>query len=280
MTTTGPSAPIGVQALTATLGAEVTGVDLADVDAATLEALKKAWLEHKVLVLRDQHVTHEQHIAFGRQFGELEIHPFATGTLGDSGHEEIVQITSTAERLVAANTWHSDVTWREVPSMGSILRGVVIPQVGGDTCFADTTAAYDRLSDDWKARVDNKFAVHDFMRTFGRGVPAEKLEEMRSAYPPARHPVIRTHPETGARGIYTNRQFTSHVDSVDADESEAILRRLERSVMDPSVQCRIRWEVDTFVMWDNRAVQHYATDDYWPETRTVERVTVVGDRPY
>ena len=141
MTTTGPSAPIGVQALTATLGAEVTGVDLADVDAATLEALKKAWLEHKVLVLRDQHVTREQHIAFGRQFGELEIHPFATGTLGDSGHEEIVQITSTAERLVAANTWHSDVTWREVPSMGSILRGVVIPQVGGDTCFADTTAA-------------------------------------------------------------------------------------------------------------------------------------------
>ena len=174
MTTTGPSAPIGVQALTATLGAEVTGVDLADVDAATLEALKKTWLEHKVLVLRDQHITREQHIAFGRQFGELEIHPFATGTLGDSGHEEIVQITSTAERLVAANTWHSDVTWREVPSMGSILRGVVIPQVGGDTCFADTTAAYDRLSDDWKARVDDKFAVHDIMRTFGRGVPAEK----------------------------------------------------------------------------------------------------------
>ncbi|MCP4843919.1 MAG: TauD/TfdA family dioxygenase [Actinomycetia bacterium] len=273
-------APIGIRQLTATLGAEVTGVDLAEVDGPTLGALRRIWIDHKVLVIRDQHISREQHIAFGRQFGELEIHPFATGTLGDSGHEEIVQITSTAERLVAANTWHSDVTWREEPSMGSILRGVVIPPVGGDTCFADTAAAYDRLSDEWKARVDDKFAVHDFVPTFGRGVPVEKMDEMRATYPVARHPVIRTHPETGARGIYTNRPFTTHIDGVEADESEEILRRLERSIMDPSVQCRIRWEVDTFVMWDNRAVQHYATDDYWPETRTVERVTVVGDRPY
>ena len=274
------SAALEIRPLTATLGAEVVGVDLADVDGSTLDAIRQAWLDHKVLVLRDQHITREEHIAFGRRFGDLEIHPFATGTLGDSGHDEIVQITSKPERLVAANTWHSDVTWREEPSMGSILRGVVIPPAGGDTCFADTAAAYERLPDDWKDRVDDKVAVHDFVKTFGRGVPPEKMEEMRATYPPARHPVIRTHPETGARGIYTNRQFTSHVEGVDDEESEAIINRLERAILDPSVQCRVRWQVDTFVMWDNRAVQHFATDDFWPETRTVERVTVVGDRPY
>ena len=137
-----------------------------------------------------------------------------------------------------------------------------------------------RLPDYWKDRVDDKVAVQDFVKTFGRGVPPEKMEEMRATYPPARHPVIRTHPETGARGIYTNRQFTSHVEGVDDEESEAIINRLERAILDPSVQCRVRWQVDTFVMWDNRAVQHFATDDFWPETRTVERVTIVGDRPY
>ena len=271
---------VEVRPITATLGAEVTGIDMADVDGPTLDAIRKAWLDHKVLVLRDQHITREEHIAFGRLFGELEIHPFATGTLGDSGHEEIVQITSTPERLVAANTWHSDVTWREAPSMGSILRGVELPPAGGDTCFADTAAAYERLSDDWKARIDDKVAVHDFMATFARGVPADKLDEMRAQYPPARHPVVRTHPETGARGSYTNRQVPPPVAGGDADESEAILGRLERAIMEPSVQCRIRWQVDTFVMWDNRTVQHYATNDYWPQRRVVERVTVAGDRPY
>lgn len=268
--------PIDVRPITATLGAEVSGVDMADLDAETLEELRKAWLDHKVLVLRDQAITVEEHIAFGRRFGDLEVHPFVPGR---DGYPEIVTLRSTPERKYAAAVWHSDVTWRQEPSMGSILRGVVIPPAGGDTCFADAGAAYQRLSDEWKDRIDGLVAVHDhgaFVRNASEEEKAKRAEE----FPAAHHPVVRTHPETGQKSIYTNRAFVSHIEGVSAEESDEILRHLERRIMDPSVQCRIRWEVDTFVMWDNRAVQHYATDDFHPETRHVERVTIVGDRPF
>jgi taurine dioxygenase len=263
--------------ITGTLGAEVAGVDMVNPDDAMIDELRKAWLDHKVLVIRDQHITTEEHIEFGRRFGELEIHPFATN---DRDHPEIVRIKSNDKFQYAASNWHSDVTWREEPSMGSILRGVVIPPVGGDTSFADTAAAYDRLSDEVKERVDDLYAIHDFSQTFGQRMSPEERAEKQKEYPPARHPVIRTHPETGARGIYTNGSFVSHIDGVSEDESRKLLRVLATAVMSPSVQCRVKWDVDTFVMWDNRAVQHHASNDFWPETRHVERVTIVGDKPF
>ena len=268
-----------VRPITATLGAEVSGVDMADVDDDTIEHLRKVWMEHKVLVIRDQPISIEEHIAFGRRFGELEVHPFTDGI---EGHPEIVLLEAggdSGKQFVAAG-WHSDVTWRAEPSMGSILRGRDVPAVGGDTCFADATEAYDRLTDEWKERVDDLVAVHDYARVFANRVKPEEEEEIRAKYPPQRHPVIRTHPETGARGIYTNIGFTSHVEGVSAEESSEILRHLERAIMNPSVQCRIRWEKDTFVMWDNRAVQHAATNDFLPAYRRMERVTIIGDRPY
>jgi alpha-ketoglutarate-dependent taurine dioxygenase len=260
-------------------GAEVSGVGLADIDDPTRDELRKAWLDHKVLVMRDQDITTEEHIAFGRLFGELEIHPFIDDI---DGHPEIVVLEAggdTGKTFVAAG-WHSDVTWRAEPSMGSILRGREVPEVGGDTCFADATAAYDRLSDEVKEKVDDAFAVHDYARVFARGVESEEQAEMREKYPPQRHPVVRTHPETGARGIYTNIGFTSHIEGVDEDESSRLLRQLEAAIMDPSVQIRVRWRPGTFVMWDNRAVQHAATSDFLPAYRRMERVTVAGDRPY
>lgn len=274
-----PTATLTVEPITGTLGAEVSGIDLADVDDVTASELRRAWLTHKVLVLRDQHVKIDEHIAFGRRFGELEVHPF---TEGIDGYPEIVLLEAggdTGKTFVAAG-WHSDVTWRAEPSMGSILRGRDVPDVGGDTCFADATAAYDRLEDDWKERVDDLVAVHDFARVFGARVKPEEREAMRETYPPQHHPVIRTHPETGARAIYTNIGFTSHIEGLEAEESDAILRHLERAIMNPSVQMRVRWQPDTFVMWDNRAVQHSATTDFLPAYRRMERVTIVGDRPY
>ncbi|MFT5203237.1 MAG: taurine dioxygenase [Candidatus Aldehydirespiratoraceae bacterium] len=268
---------IECQRLTGTLGAEVTGVDMANPTDSMIDDIKKAWLDHKVLVIRDQHITVEEHIAFGRCFGDLEIHPFATGL---KGYPEIVKIKSKPESLYAASNWHSDVTWREEPSMGSILRGVVIPPVGGDTSFADAVAAYNRLPDAVKERVDDKFAVHDFTNTFGRRLSTEDRAAKQAEFPPARHPVIRTHPETGERSIYTNRVFVTHIEGVDAAESDELISTLELAMLSPSVQCRVKWDVDTFVMWDNRAVQHQASNDFWPETRHVERVTIIGDRPF
>jgi taurine dioxygenase len=260
-------------------GAEVSGFDMANVDDSTRDDLRKAWLDHKVLVLRDQDVTIEEHIAFGRLFGELELHPF---TEGIEGYPEIVKLEAggdSGSRFVAAG-WHSDVTWRAEPSMGSILRGRIVPDVGGDTCFADATAAYDRLDKELKSIVDDAFAIHDYMRVFGSRVNPAEVDETRAKYPAQRHPVIRTHPETGARGIYTNIGFTSHIEGMDADESKRILARLERAMMDPSIQIRVRWQPNTFVMWDNRAVQHAASADFFPAHRVMERVTVIGDRPY
>ncbi len=268
---------LDVQPLTATIGAEVFGIDLAEVSADQLDELRKAWLDWKVLFFRDQHITTEEHIAFGRLWGELEVHPFAPD---DAEHPEIVVIESNEHSQYAAARWHSDVTWRQEPSLGSVLRGRIIPPAGGDTCFADAATAYDRLSDEWKQRLDGLVAVHDFTRTFGRDLSPEKLAEKQKQFPVAHHPVIRTHPESGAKVIYTNRSFVSHIEGVSEDESRAIVEHLERAIQDPSVQCRFRWQVDSFAMWDNRCTQHFATNDFFPETRRVERVTIKGDRPF
>lgn len=164
--------------------------------------------------------------------------------------------------------------------MGSILRGIVIPPVGGDTSFACAGAAYRQLAADVREQIDDLHAIHDYSRVFGRGLSVEERAEKQKEYPPARHPVVRTHPETGERSIYTNRGFVSHIEGVDAEESRRLIGILERAIMSPSVQCRVQWEVDTFVMWDNRAVQHQASNDFWPETRHVERVTIIGDKPF
>ena len=263
--------------MTAVIGAEIGGVDLAAVDADTLEELRKAWMDWKVLFFRDQHISVAAHVGFGRMWGELEVHPFAPS---HPDHPEIVVITSNAEHQYAAANWHSDVTWRAEPSLGSILRGRVIPPQGGDTVFADATAAYDSLSDEWRARIDPLVAVHDYTHVFGRGVDETKREEMRQKYPAQRHPVVRTHPETGARGIYTNKSFVSHLEGMTREESLPILDHLQAAISSPNVQCRFRWAVDSFAMWDNRCTQHFATSDFWPETRVVERVTVAGERPY
>lgn len=266
-----------VRPLTVTIGAEVHGVDLASVDDHQLDELRKLWLDWKVLFFRDQNITKAEHVAFGERFGTLEVHPFAPN---DDDHPEILRIISSPKGLYAASSWHSDVTWRERPSFGSILRGVRIPAVGGDTLFSDAGAAYNRLSDEWKERVDGLVAVHDYTKTFGAGVPADKQQEMREKYPPSRHPVIRTHPDTGAKLIYTNGTFVASIDGLSDAETTEVVTHLERAIMDPSVQCRFRWQENSFAMWDNRAVQHYATNDFWPETRVVERVTIEGDRPY
>ena len=269
---------IEVRPITATIGAEISGFDMAEVDTDTLEEIRKAWLDYKVLVLRDQRITVEEHIAFGRLFGELEVHPF---TQDIDGHPEIVVLEAggdTGKRFVASG-WHSDVTWRAEPSMGSILRGASVPDVGGDTCFADAGAAYGSLKDEWKERVDGLFAIHDFTNVFGAGIDPERLAEEQAKYPPARHPVVRTHPETGQRGIYTNTAFTARIEGVSDEESDEIISHLERAIMHPNVQCRVRWQKDTFVMWDNRITQHCATNDFLPAHRRMERVTIIGDRP-
>jgi taurine dioxygenase len=259
------------------IGAEVEGVDLTrPIPAAVREELHRALLEWKVLFLRDQHVTGEQHRRFARLWGELEVHPF----LPAGEVPEVVRFEKGDRTKGYENVWHSDVSWRRLPSMASVLRAVEVPELGGDTLWCDMGAAYDGLGDGLRARIDGLVAVHDFVASFGRGMPADKLAEMRAEYPPATHPVVRTHPETGRRTLYVNRIFTSHIVGLEPDDSDELLDRLCRQADVPEYQIRFRWQPDSIAWWDNRATQHYAVSDYWPQRRVMERATIIGDQPF
>ena len=268
--------------MTPTIGAEVEGIDLSrPLDFRTVSALRRALLDWKVLFFRDQDITTEQHLAFARNFGDLEVHPFAPQK---PGYPEVLAITHDANSRGKENTWHSDVTWRLEPSLGSILRALEIPPVGGDTLFADMYAAYDGLKDEVKAKVEGKVAVHDFVNfrkgMRKRGVSEEEIAAFDRQYPKVEHPVIRTHPETGRKAIYVNAGFTQHIVGMEKAESDALLAHLYAQAAIPEYQCRFRWTKNAIAFWDNRASQHYAASDYFPAVRRMERVTVVGDRPY
>ncbi|HZN15910.1 MAG TPA: TauD/TfdA family dioxygenase [Acidimicrobiales bacterium] len=274
MTTT---AALDVQPLTATIGAEIGGVDLADeLPDATVSALRDALLAWKVIFFRDQKLDRDSHIAFGRRFGDLEVHPL---TPKGQEHPEVFVIPAGGE-FRAPDTWHSDVTWRPEPSMGSILRAVELPPLGGDTLWADMGAAYDLLDDATKEQVDGMVALHDYTRAFGIGRPPEVQEKMRAKHPTVEHPVVRTHPETGRKTIYVNGSFTCGIKGMDDAEARLLLFKLQRQATIPDVQCRFRWRPGSVAFWDNRATQHCVSNDFLPNKRVMERVTVIGDRPY
>ncbi len=267
-----------VEPLTATIGAEISGVDLAsNLSEGTVAAIRAALLEWKVIFFRDQsELDRDRHIAFGRQFGDLEVHPL---TPPDQKEPEIFVLPSEGERR-APDVWHSDVTWRPEPSLGSILRIVESPPLGGDTLWADMGAAYDLLDDRTRERIDALVALHDYARVFGRHLPPDRQAEMRERHPTAEHPIVRTHPETGRRTIYVNRAFTCGINGMKDEEAGPLLASLYRTATVPDVQCRFRWAPGSVAFWDNRATQHCVSNDFLPHRRVMERVTVVGDRPY
>jgi taurine dioxygenase len=268
---------IEIRPLSPTIGAEIYGVNIAEpIEDAVIAEVRAALNAHKVIFFRDQDITQEQHIAFARRFGALEIHP---ATPKAQANREVLRIAHGPESRGVENFWHSDVTWRAEPSLGSLLRAIEVPEVGGDTLFADMVAAYEGLSPAMKEWTCSLTAVHDIVRGFS-GRLGKSDDEMRALYPPVEHPVIRTHPETGQRAIYVNTAFTSHIKGLSKGESEWLLRHLYAQAAKPEYQCRFRWKANSIAFWDNRAGQHYAASDYFPAVRIMERVTVAGDRPY
>jgi taurine dioxygenase len=268
---------ISVRPLTPTIGAEIGGLRMSgDVPDEQIAEIRQALLDWKVIFFRDQDVAIDEHVAFGRKFGELEVHPF---TPNREDHPEVVVIHHDERSTSGQNDWHSDVTWRLEPSLGSILRGRIIPAVGGDTLFSDMYAAYEGLPDDVKETIEGRTAKHSFVYSFGKRMDDEKRAAFLEQYPEPHHPVVRTHPETGRRGLYVNAAFTVSIDDMDPDESARLLRFLYRQASVPEYQCRFRWEENSVAFWDNRSVQHYAAFDYQPNVRRVERVTVIGDKP-
>jgi taurine dioxygenase len=260
-----------------TLGAELSGVDITvDLAPEVVAEIGRALADYKVIFFRDQPLTPERHVAFARCFGELEVHPFIPA---NSGQPELVRFEKSAEVAGYENSWHHDVTWRAIPSKAAVLHAISVPGVGGDTLFSDMCAAYDSLEDDVKERLEGLRAVHDFVRAFGAQVPEDRRAEMRATYPLVEHPVVVTHPVTGRKLLYVNRNFTERIVGLDADESTELLEICFAQAAVVEHQVRFRWRDDSVAMWDNLAVQHYASSDYWPHTRTMERASIVGTRP-
>ncbi|MEU9022047.1 TauD/TfdA family dioxygenase [Actinomadura sp. NPDC048394] len=260
----------------ATIGAEIPDIDLSlPLDDEVLTELRRALLEYKVLFFRDQHLTGPQHAAFARHWGEPQIHPF----LPKADSPEVVRLAHDAESPGVENIWHSDASFTRTPPFGSILRAVQVPDIGGDTMWADMAAAYDGLPDDVRRAIDGLTATHDFTQSFGKLMSDDQLAEARKKNPPVQHPVVRTIPETGRKLIYVNRVFTAHIDGVSEADSAELLDILIDQARHPEYQVRFHWKPGSIAFWDNRVTQHYALCDYYPRPRVMERVTIIGDQP-
>jgi len=276
------AAPFRIERLGASLGAEIHDLDLkAPVADDTFKAFEAALVEHKVLVLRDQHLTTAQHVRFSRMFGDLEVHPMRP----QGEFPEILVLDNHKDNpVLSTDVWHSDTTFRKNPTKYTILRCEIMPELGGDTLWANMEAAYAGLSDSFRAMIAGLRAVHDFQnfRVLFKNTDEDraKLHRMEDMFPNPSHPVVRTHPVTGRKSIYVNPQFTLRIEGMEPAESRAILDVLFAQARVPEYQFRLRWAPGTIVFWDNRSTQHYAANDYYPARRRMERTAVVGDVPY
>ncbi|RYG27433.1 MAG: taurine dioxygenase, partial [Burkholderiales bacterium] len=262
---------------TPTIGAELSGVDLAaPLSDSVAELVREAWLTRKVIFFREQDIDHASHLRLGRLFGELEGHPVIPHVEGHphiliiKGVEGVTPTAETIEQFKAYNKWHTDVTFRARPSIASVLRMRLMPALGGDTIWADMAAVYAGLPDAVKARIADLDAEHDIIHSFGGRVSEEKKAQLAQAFPPVRHPMVRTHPETGEKIVYVNHTFTSRILGVEQEESDALLNLIYDRVKVPEYQVRFRWTPNAIGIWDNRSTQHYAVGDYWPADRVLE----------
>lgn len=273
-------APFETVRLGGNIGAEIRGLDLRrPMDDACFERLHAAFVRHEVLVFRGQDLSLDEQMAFGRRFGELSIHPFSPNL--DDQREVIVLDYSADNPPALTDQWHADETFRTAPPAITILRAKVVPAYGGDTLFASMTAAYTGLSERMKQYIHGLEAIHDFKPWRPLFTSSEahqaKLRELERAFPNPSHPVVRVHPVTGRRVINVNAQFTTKIKGLGADESTMLLNYLYDRAKTPEFQLRVKWEPDTVVMWDNRSVHHYAPHDYYPQRRTMNRITVAGE---
>ncbi|MFF4544733.1 TauD/TfdA dioxygenase family protein [Streptomyces sp. NPDC001435] len=282
---------IEVEPLTCTIGAELSGVNLADAarDDGLFAQLRSLLLQYKVLFLRDQDITRADHVAFAERFGPLEDHPVAGS---DPDHPGLVRIykdlDSPAEHY--ENALHTDGTWRTNPSMGAVLRCIESPPVGGDTIWVNMAEAYRRLPEHIKSQIEGLRARHSIEASFGAILPEEQRHALKERFPDAEHPVVRTHPETAEKILFVNAFATHFVNYHTprnvrfgqdyAPGASQLLTYLISQAAIPEHQVRFRWRPNSVAIWDNRSTQHYAVQDYWPAVRKMERAGIVGDRPF
>ena len=292
MTVTDTRVDLDITPLSANIGAVIRGVDVRNLDEATVREIRRVWLERKVVFFPEQDLDPVSHQAFAAQFGEpTEGHPVIPGI---DGYPNVFEIDYTkARQLYAAYGsvsdqgqglhWHTDVTFVQRPPLGSILRAVAAPAAGGDTLFSSQQAAFEALSPTLQAFLETLSAVHDGRQAFQAifdqvGSGRWEGEELPSLEPVV-HPVVRTHPETGAKVLFVNPGFTSHIVELGRSESDALLAFLYAHSVRPEFTVRYHWSEGDVGFWDNRVTQHSVVGDFGEQHRVIQRVTLRGDAP-
>jgi taurine dioxygenase len=274
------SRSISILPLNPVIGAEIEGLDLRqELSGDDIAAIKAALDRHQVVFFRDQDITPEQHLAFGRRFGELHVHPKDRGKPRADWPELLPVHADANTARIVGDKWHTDVSCDERPPLASILHLTVVPESGGDTLFSSMYAAYEALSEPMKRMLDPLTATHDGAPNYADRAKRNREHDPSRVDPVAVHPVVATHPSTGRKTLYVNSVFTVRINELGEAESKAVLEFLFAHVQRPEFQCRFRWRRNSIAFWDNRAVQHYAVWDYYPAVRSGSRVTIRGDRP-
>jgi taurine dioxygenase len=276
---------ITVDPISGACGAEIGGVDLSqDLDDATFGEIKQAFVDHQVIFFRDQTLSENQHKAFGKRFGTLNIHP---RYIPLEGHPEIFPIRKNPEdSRIVGDSWHHDLTHLPEPPLGAVLYGLEVPPVGGDTMFANQYLAYETLSGGLKETLQALKGVHDNRIqapkvTIARNSErTSKLREGDNAEEPeCEHPVVITHPDSGRKALYVNKIRTNRFAGMTEEESRPLLDYLCEHAIKPEFTCRFRWRQGSIAFWDNRCVMHKALNDYPGHKRYMNRVTINGARP-
>jgi taurine dioxygenase len=261
MTASAVGTELNVRQLGGCLGAEITGVSLKEpLDASTLGQLSQLLLQHKVLFFPGQHLDDDQHCRFAANWGELEVHPYL---MHPNGNELLVELSS--ESGGVADEWHTDVTFLQEPSKMSVLRTIASPPFGGDTMWSNQEAAYEALSEPIRELLDGLTAIH----------AATAFKDAKQA---VEHPVVRVHPETGRKGLFVNRLWTTRIVQLSHADSTMLLNYLYDHSVLPEFTVRYHWTVGAVAMWDNRCTQHYVLNDF-EGLRVIRRATVLGDTP-
>lgn len=273
---------LSVVPLNPTIGAVVRGVDLAQpLGEATIAAIGRALLQHHVLFFENQDLAPASQRDFAARFGALHVHPVYPHV---QDVPEIIILDTHPDNQPDNDNWHTDVTFIETPPMGAVLAAKELPPSGGDTSWSSSIAAFEALSAPWQAFLTGLTALHDFAKSFpperfAAPEERERWQIARDRNPPVIHPVVRTHPVTGRKGLFVNEGFTTRIVGFSPKESDAVLRFLFEHVAKPEFTVRWRWKAGDVAFWDNRCTQHYALADYLPHRRVMHRATVLGDRP-
>lgn len=271
---------IEIHPMTGSFGAEIGGVDLSvPLDEDIFDEVRRAWLEYKLIFFRDQQLTPAQHRDFAGRFGEFQ-KPGLVPTLED--YPEVRRQETTPESFSRNIGWHTDDSFLEFPSKGSVLYALKVPQAGGDTVWSNLTAAYAALSDQMQRFLGGLVAVHDIsahnaLVTINKWGP-EYYIDLRKSIPPVEHPVVRTHPETGLKSLFINEQLVSHIKGMTQKESRMLLNFLFSHTQEEDFHCRFKWRDNSVAFWDNRCTQHRGIFDFsGAEQRLMHRVAIADN---